>query len=373
MRIFLVGGGTGGATAPLLAVGEALASMHRDIEFFVIGAGGVEKRMLGNLHVPVHYLSIPAGKWRRYASFWNFIDIFKTVFGFFRSLYLVRKYRPDIVFGAGSFVQVPVSWAAFFFKVPVVIHQQDLPLLLSNKLTCLIAQAITVSFSYSNQKLPEFSGLFKKIAKSKITVTGNPVRKEVLGGSAEQAKELFNLNDKYPTVLVTGGSIGAQSLNRLLKASLPELVKYTQVIHVTGGKESDKKPFIYPNYHSYEFLGAELKHAYAVADLVVSRGGMSTVTELSRLGKPAIIVPLPHSPQEENARFLAYCKAAVVVFEEFLNPDLLLSLVRKVLWSKEIQETLRANIQKLNPLDADKRIAKIILKACKQARENARD
>lgn len=369
MKIFLVGGGTGGPIIPLLAVTRALRQIVPKCELFFVGNNfALEKKFLDQAAFEFKYLTISAGKRRRYFSFENFIDLFRTLFGFLKSLYLVRKYQPDIVFGAGSFVQVPLAWAAFFSRVPVVVHQPDVDLLFSTRLVAPIARAVTVSFMTSSKDLPEFSGLFKKIKKSKVFVTGNPIRQEVLGGTKPRARKLFALNHDYPTVLVMGGGTGALTLNQVVLEALPELLRYVQVIHITGGRTVEDEPSTHPHYHAFDFLGGELKHAYAVADLVICRGGMGTITELSALGKPAIIIPLPQSPQEDNVRFLAYFRCAVGLFQEFLTPELLVGLVRKILWNKEIQETLRSNIQKLMPKDADQQIAKLLLKIYNESR-----
>ncbi|MDP3993899.1 MAG: UDP-N-acetylglucosamine--N-acetylmuramyl-(pentapeptide) pyrophosphoryl-undecaprenol N-acetylglucosamine transferase [Candidatus Doudnabacteria bacterium] len=365
MRIFLVGGGTGGPTAPLLAVAEALHKLRPQAKLFFVGtAKGLEKKFIEVESLPMEYLRIPAGKWRRYFSLLNIIDIFKTLFGLFKSLWLICKYHPDIIFGAGSFVQVPVVWAGYLCRVPVVVHQQDVIPLLSTRLTSPFARAVTVSFDFTSKEFSNFSGLFKKVKKTKIVWTGNPVRHTILGGAADKARKTFALNSDYPAVLVLGGAAGSARLNEVVIEALPELAKYVQIIHSTGGRIPKGKKPDYPHYHPYNFLGQELRGAYAVADLVLCRGGMSTIAELSRLGKVAIIVPLPDSPQEENARLLAHFKSAVVVFEEFFTPELFVKLVRKILWSKEMQEVLKDNIRKIMPVDADKQIAKLLIKIC---------
>ena len=370
LKIFLAGGGTGGATAPVLAVAEELLAARKAIKFYLVGSNGLEKKMMDELDLPIQYLSIPAGKWRRYFSLRNFSDVFKTFFGFLKSLSLISRYQPDVVFGAGSFVQVPLAWAAFLRRVPVVVHQQDFELLLSTRLVAPAAHAITTSFSYSEKQIPDFSGMFKKIKKSKITLTGNPVRSDVLDGSKAKAQKIFGLNSDYPTVLVMGGSTGSRKINEVVSEAAEELVKYVQVIHINGGKGNHGEIFRHPHYHAYDFLRAEyLKHAYAVADLVICRAGMSTITELSVLGKPAIVIPLPASPQETNAEMLAFTKSAVVVFEEFLNYELLVALVRKVLWNREVLAAITANINNFLPKDAGGKIAKIILKTYEQRSE----
>ncbi len=371
MRIFLVGGGTGGPITPLFAVAEEILKLSPKSTLYFVGTKKkVENKILEASRLSIQYLSILAGKWRRYFSLWNLTDLFKIFAGFLKSIYLIKKHKPDVIFGAGSYVQVPMAWAAFFAGVPVVAHQPDLDLLLSTRLVSPIATAITVTFDTSTKDFSEFSGLFKKIKKSKIVVTGNPVRQEILKGSLGQARKIFGLNADFPVLFVIGGSTGAANLNKIVLASLQELVKYVQVLHVTGGRVANQNLFEHPHYHAYDFLGQELKHAFAAADVVLSRGGMSTISELAALGKAAILVPLPRSPQEDNVRLLATLRAAVGVFEEFFTPDLLVALVRKILWSKEIQDTVRTNIKKLMPRDSGAQIAKLLLKTA-QTNENA--
>ncbi|OGE76010.1 MAG: hypothetical protein A3C85_00560 [Candidatus Doudnabacteria bacterium RIFCSPHIGHO2_02_FULL_48_21] len=361
MRVFLVGGGTGGATAPVLAVGEALLQLHPATKLFLVGNQGIEQKMVDKSKLPLVYLSIPAGKWRRYFSLMNFFDVFKTIFGFFKSLRLISEYQPDMIFGAGSFVQVPLAYAAYVKRVPVIIHQPDFDLLLSTRLVAPVAKAVTVSFAASERSLPEFSGLLRRIEKSKVTVTGNPVRKEIFGGSKDKARKTFGLNKDYPVLLVIGGSQGAARLNEVILAAASELVKYVQIIHITGSKRAGKQFYNHPHYHGYEYIGTDLRDAYAAADLVISRGGISTITELSALAKPAIVVPLPKSPQETNAEILAFTRSAVVVFEEFLTEKLIVNLVRKVMWNQNAVQTIKDNIKKLLPRNADRKIAKLIL------------
>ncbi len=371
MKVFLIGGGSGGAISPVFAVAEALNKLGKNIEFFLIGTKkGLDQKFLDNTILKINYLTIPAGKWRRYFSIRNFFDFFKIFFGFLKSLYLIKKLKPDIIFGAGSFVQVPVAWAGFLCRVPVVVHQQDFDLLLSTRLTAPVAKIVTTSFDASLKELPAFSGLFKKTKKSKFFWTGNPVRREVLDGSKPRATEIFGLNQNYPTVLITGGSTGSEKLNREVIKALPELVKYVQLIHVTGGRLKEKTNFKHEHYHPYDFLSRDLKHAYAVADMVICRAGMSTITELSHLEKAAVVVPLPRSAQEDNAKLLGYLNCAVVIFEEFFIPEMLIKVVRKVLWDQNMIGTLKNNIKMLIPRNADQRIAKLILKAHDEFEKN---
>ena len=363
MTIFLAGGGSGGSTAPLLAVAEELVKRRPKLKLFFIGSKrGPEISLLSSEKIDITRLTIPAGKWRRYFSVMNLLDLFKVAAGFLKALFLINKHKPDLVFGAGSFVQVPVAWAAFLLKVPVVVHQQDLSPLLSTKLAAPIAKRITVAFAASARSFPQSSGLFRKVNQNKKVVwVGNPVRQSLLRGSAEKAARAFRLNEKYPTILVMGGGQGADAINRALAASLPELVKYVQIIHLTG-KGNAQGGFRHEHYHPFEFLSDNLGHAYAAADLVVGRAGMSSIGEISALGKASILIPLPGSPQEQNAALLAYLRCAVPLTEDVLSPKILVQFIRKILWNEEVQKTMHENVKKLLPRGADKKLADVILK-----------
>src|SRR3989344_6039304 len=252
MRMLFVGGGTGGPTAPLIAVAESLRERFPKAEFFFLGTRrALDDKFIEQAAFPVVYRTIPAGKWRRPFSLKNIFDFFKTFAGFCKALFYLSKFRPDVVFGAGSYAQVPVAYAAYLRGIPVVIHQPDFRLLLSTRMVAPIAQAITVSFSHTAQGIGSGSGLLAKYPKSKVHVTGNPVRSSVLGGSVGEARRIFALNDRYPTVLVMGGGTGARRLNEIIQGSVPELAKYVQIIHLTGGRGSGKTVKA-EHYHPYE-------------------------------------------------------------------------------------------------------------------------
>lgn len=366
MKIFLVGGGTGGPTAPLLAVAERIAEKEKTTKFYFVGTGrGPESKLLRAEKLDIKHLYIPAGKWRRYFSLKNFFDPFKVLLGFAKSIYLVYRYKPDVVFGVGSYVQVPVFWAAKLFRVPLIAHQQDLPVLLSTRLISTIADQITLAFKGTVKDFSQSSGLFKKVNRSKISWTGNPVRKVVLSGNRKSGVKKFGLNMEYPTILVMGGGLGAANMNKKIIEAAPELLKYVQMIHVTGEKDSGRG-FEHEHYHPYKFLSDNIGDAFAVSDLVISRAGMSTISELSLLGKATILIPLPNSPQERNVQLLGLLRAAIGVKEEALNSELLVKLVRKILWTKELQEEMQSNIKKIMPNDSAEKLAGILIKAAQK-------
>ncbi len=358
MRILLVGGGSGGPVAPLIAVAEEIKTTHPRAEFLLVGTkNGPEKILARNRGILFQHVS--AGKFRRYFSWKNLLSPVFSAVGFFQALKILKKFKPDCVFGAGSFVQVPVIWAAWFRRVPVVLHQQDVVPSLANRLCQLAAKKITVVFESSLADFSDNLGFFYHRRPDKTALTGNPFRRDLAFGSREKALGEFGLKPDLPVLLVLGGGTGADFLNRLITNSLPELLKTVQIIHSTGlGKVSGPPR---ENYHPYEFI-SNMADAYAAADIVLSRAGLSTLTELSHLKKLSIIVALPNTHQEMNAWMLMKMQAAIVLEQQKITSAGLVRLIRKLLFEHEAQTVLKTNIGKIMPKDANKKIAEIIIK-----------
>lgn len=356
MNIMLVGGGSGGPVTPLLAVAEAISEKYHDAVFTLVGTKHGPEAAIAQ-SAGIGFASIPAGKWRRYMSVWNVFTPFLVVAGFFASLRLLRQNRPQVVFGAGGFVQVPLIWAAWFLGIPSVIHQQDVYPTLANKLCQWSAARITVTFKDSVEDFFQGLGFFYRKHEEKVVWTGNPYRPSVSTGNRQQAIERFGLEQNFPTLYVTGGGTGAQFINDLVLRALPELTKVVQVIHSTGrGKAGGSES---ARYKPFEFI-TDVGNAFAAADIVLSRAGLSTITELSALGKVSIIVPMPHSHQEINAALLAHAHAALVATEDILTPDVLVRLVRKLLFDADVQKEIKTSVRHLMPQDAAQKIAAII-------------
>lgn len=350
--------------SPLLAVAEHIKKSRKDAEFLFVGTKrGPEKMMAEN--AKINFVSISSGKLRRYFSWENFLAPFQILSGFFESFKILKAFKPACIFGTGSFVQVPVMWAAWMLKIPVVLHQQDLVPGLANKLCEFQAAKITVTFPQSEKSFStSFGVLYKKRAGDKIVVTGNPFREELRTGDRVEAQKFFGLRNDLPTLLVLGGGTGAEFINKLILDSLPELSKTVQIIHSMG--EGKFKPSASENYHAYKFI-QNMAAAYAAADIVLCRAGLSTITELSNLKKLSIIVPMPESHQEVNGMLLAQLDAAIVVRQKKLVPQNFIGLIRKLLFAHELGETLRSNIGKIMPHDAAEKISEIIIKLAKKS------
>jgi len=286
-----------GSVSPLAAIYEELKTRDANLEVLWLGTkNGPEKKFLAKYNIP--FKIVTAAKLRRYLSGWNLLAPFSFWIGVIHAYFLLRKFKPDIVLTAGSFVAVPVIFSAWLLKIPRFVHQQDLASGLANKLMAKWATVITVTFKDS-------LGLFDP---QKTQLTGNPVRQEVLLGSKDKALQFFQLNPNLPTILITGGGTGAQIINQVVFESLGQLIAKYQIIHLTGKGKSISQQLndFYPReilklieerYRAYEFLNQENYDAMALADLVISRAGFATLTELAVLGKPAIIIPIPCQEQ----------------------------------------------------------------------------
>ena len=358
MRILLVGGGSGGPVSPLLAIAEEVKKSHSKAKFLLVGTKtGPEGLMARNAGIPFEY--IEAGKLRRYLSLKNLAAPVQAVIGFYQAFKILKSFKPDCVFGTGSFVQVPVVWAAWILKIPVVLHQQDVVAGLANKLCQFQASKITVTFEASLRGFSESVGFFYKKRKEKIILTGNPFREELKEIKKEDALNFFHLKKDLPVLLILGGGTGAEFINNLIVEALPNLSKTVQIIHSTG--KGKLKYGQSENYHPYEFID-NMGAAYAAADIVLCRAGLSTITELSYLKKLGIIIPIPSSHQEHNALQLLAFEAAIVLGQNKTTASGFVGLIRKLLFAHDIENLLKTNIAKIMPHTANKKIAEIIIK-----------
>lgn len=357
--IILTGGGSGGPVAPLLALVPHLKKAFTKPEFFFIGTkGGVEQHMVKKAEIP--FVSIASAKLRRYLSLSNILVPFKLLIGIIQAYRILRALNPLCVIGAGGFVQVPVAFAAWLLSVPVFIHQQDVQAGLANRLCAPLARRITVTFPESISDFPHGWSLRDLHAREKVVCTGNPVR-ELKAITQEKAVAHFRLDSDYPTVLIMGGGTGALSLNTLIAQSVPLLTRYFNVIHITGkGKRVDHHR--HARYVAHEFID-EMELCYAAADMVLCRAGLSTITELAALKKPAILVALPGTHQEINALYLSHKQAVLALDQNLLTPDILATYLRNTLFDHALLKSLGRHLHDLMPQDAGEKVAEVIAKA----------
>lgn len=337
MKIMLTGGGSLGPVTPLMAVAEVWRKEDVRAEFVWIGTpGGPERTVVEAAGIPFHPLFVP--KLDRYApGKWVFIP-FRLLWSMKMALHLIQRERPDVVLTAGGYVSVPLIWAAALYGIPTWVHQQDVRPGLANKLMAPFATKISVAWTRS---LPAFD-------KKKTIHIGNPVRDSVLHGSRERGAEQFGFDPSRPTVLVFGGGTGAAWINHAIAQIVPELCVSVNVLHITGrGKQTSVEPRT--GYFATELLATEMPDALALADVVVCRAGMGTISELSALAKPAIVIPIPDSHQEDNAAALDELAAAMVIRQAQTTPQMLLQTILSLLENPEDRRKLGARLHAALP------------------------
>ncbi|HNX10928.1 MAG TPA: glycosyltransferase [bacterium] len=345
--IILSGGGTGGSVTPLLAVADYLkkysASRYR---FLFIGTKhGPEERWAKASDIP--FQGMLSGKLRRYFSLRNIFDIILIGLAFFQSFYLLSKYRPALIISAGSFVSVPLVWAGRMMGIKSIIHQQDWRPGLANKLMKGAAKTITVTFEKS---LADYG--------SRAVWIGNPIKEidpEQLAADQAAVITKYNLSQDKPLILIMGGGTGSVALNRLSQEAAGELAKLGEVIQICG---LGKSFAAVPGFQVLEFIPhSELLALESLAQVVVSRCGLGTLNEISYFKKPAILIPLPHSHQEDNAGYFSQNQAAVVLAEDSLTSGDLVQSVKKMLQNGDKYSYLMGKMMKR---EASQKMAEII-------------
>jgi len=345
MKIILSGGYTLGPVTPLLAIAETIKKHHSDARFLWIGTKTGPERKLVEEQV-IEFKEITTGKFRRYFSLWNITDVFKIIAGFFQALKIVWKFEPDLCISAGGFVSVPVHYAGWIFGAKTWVHQQDVAVGLANKLMFPIASIKT-------------SALEKK----GFAWLGNPVRSEVLLGSQADAKKIFNLKPNLPVVFALGGGTGSLKINQLIVHSVQHLEGVCQIIHLSGKERPqelvERAMQHFDLYQVHQFFTTEMKDAFAVADLIIARGGFGTLTEIAATGKPAIIIPKP-GHQEENVGFLEKAGAVMLVDEKTADGNALAHMIKELLVDDVKRRQMVMAMQKLLPVAKEADIEQIL-------------
>lgn len=317
-RILLTGGGTAGHVTPNIALLHRLREQGYAISY--IGTGqGIEHELIAGENVPYH--TVPAGKLRRYFDIRNITDIIRIKIGFLKSLVVIAKIKPDVLFSKGGFVSCPVVWASWVLRVPVVIHESDISPGLANRLSLPFAAKICYSFPETLQHLPE----------RKAVLTGIPVRESLFNGDPEKGRALCGFNDRKPVIMVIGGSQGAQAINACVREALGKLLPEFNICHICGkGNKTEDRP----NYIQFEYVNKELADLFALADAVISRSGATTLFELLALRKPALLIPLPlgasRGDQILNAASFEKQGWSRVLPQEKMTPDTLAENIRAV-------------------------------------------
>ena len=321
MRIILTGGGTAGHVTPHLAIIPQLQKEGWEIHY--IGSeDGIERTLISAVD-GVSYHPIKTGKLRRYHDVKNFTDPFRVIAGVNQASRLIRSIQPNVVFSKGGFVSVPVVYGAAINHVPTLIHESDMTSGLANKMSLPFAKVLMCTF-------PETA----KATGDKGLYIGSPIREELLKGQRERGLKLFGFTDARPVLLVVGGSLGAQAINRAVRKALPKLTQCFQVLHICGNGNIDGAYEGMRGYVQTQYLNEEMPDAYACADMIVSRAGSNTICEILALRKPSLLIPYPSSAsrgdQEVNAASFLRRGFSRVLEQSDLTPETLVERVVEV-------------------------------------------
>lgn len=320
-KIVLTGGGTAGHVTPNIALLPHLQDKGYEISY--IGSyEGIEKKLIADYDVD--YYGIATGKLRRYFDPKNFTDPFRVIKGFSEAKKILKKLNPDVVFSKGGFVSVPVVRAAAALKIPCIIHESDMTPGLANKLCIPVASKICCNFPETLNYLP----------KDKAVLTGSPIREELSKGNKLAAYEVCGFTANKPVIMVIGGSLGSAAINKTVRDALPSLLTDFQVVHICGKEKKDNLLLTTKGYHQFEYIKAELKDIFAMADLVISRAGANAICEILALKKPNILIPLPagssRGDQLLNAASFEAQGYSIVINEDDLCKEVLIDKVREL-------------------------------------------
>lgn len=367
MKIGFVGGGTGGHFYPLIAVAEVLETTNPEVELYYFGPAPYSKESL--LKHNITYIYCPAGKVRRYFSVRNFFDSFKVFFGVFVAIAKLYTIYPDVIFSKGSYTAAPILIAARLLRIPVVIHESDSKPGRANKLAKNFARYIAISYQDAAQYFPA----------GKTALTGIPLRKEIRTINPRPFESLGIPGDK-PLIYVTGGSLGAERINTVIVASLPELLPHYRIFHQVGDANLkdiqltaqsllENSPLQSNYYVVGSVPGAVVSQLLDAATLVISRAGSTTLYEIAHHSKPAIVIPIPQEishDQRSNAYAYAHNGGASVIEEKNLTTHLLVEEIRSIIndpvRNRAMGEAARAQSQP----DAAEKIAALLISIGKE-------
>ena len=347
-KIVLTGGGTAGHVTPNIALLPHLKEAGYEISY--IGSyDGIEKKLISDFDIP--YYGIATGKFRRYLDLKNLTDPFRVIKGFGEARKYLKKIQPDVIFSKGGFVSVPVVRAAASLHIPCIIHESDMTPGLANKLCIPVAKQVCCNFPETMAMLP----------KDKAVLTGSPIREELTKGNKIAALDFCGFTANKPVIMVIGGSLGAASVNKAVREALPKLLEDFQIVHICGKDKVDNMLLDKKGYVQFEYVKAELKDLFALADIVISRAGANSICELLALKKPNLLIPLSanssRGDQILNANSFASQGYSMVIDDDNLSAELLTEKVFELYFTRQ---TYIDAMSKSNQLSSIKTIMRLI-------------
>ncbi|TDO83434.1 UDP-N-acetylglucosamine-N-acetylmuramylpentapeptide N-acetylglucosamine transferase [Halanaerobium saccharolyticum] len=363
MKAVITGGGTGGHIYPALAVAEELKKRGWEILYL-----GSDHRMEAEI-VPkagFDFKKLSVRPLPRKISTKIFSSLFFNTKAFFKALKLIRDFETDFVIGTGGFVAGPVVLAGSLLRKNTIIHEQNAYPGITNKLLAQVVDKVCLNFSEAADYL--------NVNEDKIEITGNPVRAQIMNVEKAQAYRELHLDPDLKTILITGGSLGAEVINQ----NVIKLYKYAvqnniQILHLSGKDnynqlltrlKSSNLDLENPLLKVIDYLD-EMEYALAVADLIIARAGATGLAEITSCAKPSILIPFAAAAENHqlfNARTLQNNRAAVVIEEADLNEKLLLKKVRMIIENEKKLKSMSAAAESMSQKDSLSNIIRVIEK-----------
>ena len=369
MRVIIAGGGTGGHIFPGLAIAEEFKNRNERTEVIFVGTEyGIEARVIPREGYTIKFLRaegiVGVSVLKKIRAI---IKMFLSVIDSYR---IIRTVRPDIVIGVGGYASGAIVFISSLMSIPTMILEQNSIPGLTNKILGKFVNAICTTYQESISFFP----------KAKTFLTGNPVRIHILKGDTDSGYKLFSLDKDLFTVFIFGGSSGARSINITVIDALNylyDLKDKIQFLHQTGISDYEKTREL---YRKYGFKGTitpfiyQMGEAYAVADLVISRAGATTLAELTALGKPALLIPYPYAAghhQEMNARKLFEMGAARMILNSKLKGESLAQNIKELYMHETLRAEMQRNSRALGRPDAGAKAVDIAMSLIKQSSVNS--
>lgn len=364
MRIIISGGGTGGHIYPAVTIARELQNLFPASDILFVGTqNGLEADIIPKEGFRLETIRVKG--FERKISWGNISNLFNTIGSVWKSKTIIRNFKPDIVIGTGGYVCGPILFAASLMGIPTMIQEQNVIPGVTNKILARFVNKIAVGYM-------EAAKHFGSSNLHKIIFSGNPIRQDVLAVTREEAMVSLNLNPDKRTVLISGGSRGARSINKAMVEvhRCFQNCDDIQLLHVTGQTEYNNvvgklkqygidektrgniiiKPYLY-----------NMPQALAVADLAIFRAGAIGLAELTAKGIPSILIPYPHAAanhQAYNARVMEQNGAAVVVNDNELSGDKLVGIVQGIICNPDVLQSMAIASRKLGKPDAVNLIAR---------------
>ncbi|TYQ13061.1 UNVERIFIED_CONTAM: UDP-N-acetylglucosamine-N-acetylmuramylpentapeptide N-acetylglucosamine transferase [Acetivibrio alkalicellulosi] len=355
MRVLLSGGGTAGHINPAISIAKHIVNKNKDAKILFIGTDkGLEKKLISRESFNIELIRVRG--FRRKLSLDTFVAVKELLHGLLESRKIIKSFKPDIVIGTGGYVCGPVVFNAARMKIPALVHEQNAFPGVTNKILSRFVDKVAISFKESDK-------YFK--TKEKIVFTGNPLRSEMFEVDRDSARNKLKINRDKFLVVIFGGSRGAENINKTVSELIRKYGRENNfhLIFATGDNQYEE---IYSKLRDYEseYISIvpyiyDMAIVMAAADLVVCRAGAMTISELTALKVPSILIPSPYvtaNHQEYNARALEKKGAAVVILEKNLYPDLLYNQILNLISDREHLKKMSRNAGEIGITDAADKI-----------------